>query len=53
MQPLEIIIPIILIIYILWLLTGHKSSSVVGVLPAFVLVAVNTQPRQRLTLATS
>lgn len=45
MRPLEILIPIIIAIYILWPLTGRKRPSAVGVLPAFALVVVVTHSR--------
>src|SRR5512133_2921674 len=45
MRPLEILIPIILAIYILWPLTHLKRPPAVGVLPAFALVVVVTHGR--------
>jgi uncharacterized membrane protein YjgN (DUF898 family) len=45
MRPLEILIPIILVIYILWPLTGRKRSPAVGVLPALALVVIVTHSR--------
>jgi hypothetical protein len=45
MRPLEILIPIILVFYVLWPLTGRKRPPAVGVLPAFALVAAVTHSR--------
>jgi dienelactone hydrolase len=45
MRPLEILIPIILAIYVLWPLTARKRPPAVGVLPAFALVVVVTHSR--------
>jgi platelet-activating factor acetylhydrolase isoform II len=40
MRPLEILTPIILIIYLLWPITGRKRPPAVGLLPAFALVVI-------------
>jgi len=42
MRPLEILTPIILIIYIAYPLTGKKRPPAVGILPAFALVIIAT-----------
>ena len=42
MRPLEIITVIVLIIYIVWPLTGRKLPPAVGILPAFAVVIVVT-----------
>jgi len=45
MRPLEILIPIILAIYILWPLTARRRPPAVGVLPAFVMIVIVTHGR--------
>jgi pimeloyl-ACP methyl ester carboxylesterase len=45
MRPLEILLPVILAIYILWPLSKHKRPAAVGVLPAFALVVMVTHGR--------
>ena len=40
MRPLEILIPILLAIYLLWSLTGRKRPAVVRLLPLLALVAI-------------
>jgi len=42
MRPLEVLIPVILAIYILWPLTGKKRPPSVSLLPAFALVVTAT-----------
>lgn len=45
MRPLEILTPILLAIYLLWLLTGRRRPPVVGLLPAFGLVVIAAHAR--------
>ena len=42
MRPLEIVTPIILVVYLLYPLTGKKRPPAVGILPAFALVVIAT-----------
>lgn len=43
MRPLEIFIPLILTVYLLWpLVTGRRRPQAVGILPAFALVVTAT-----------
>ncbi len=45
MRPLEIILPLVLALYLLWPLTGRRRTPAVGLLPAFAFVVVVTHGR--------
>lgn len=45
MRPIEILIPLVLALYLAWPFTGRKRAPVVGILPAFGLVALITHTR--------
>jgi hypothetical protein len=40
MRPLEILIPIILAIYVLWPTTGRKRPPAIGILPASAVLVI-------------
>jgi predicted dienelactone hydrolase len=40
MRPLEILTPIILAIYLLWLVTGRKRPPAIGIMPAFAVAVI-------------
>jgi len=45
MRPLEILLPLVLALYLLWPLTGRRRTPAVGILPAFALVVIVTHGR--------
>jgi dienelactone hydrolase len=45
MRPLEILLPLVISLYLLWPLLGRRRAPTVGILPAFAVVAMVTHGR--------